>query len=457
MPTTMQRREWLGSAMAVAASAGAKTIPIRLAHFRADVTPPVGHPILTGIPTRSVVDPLFAMGVALVPDGQRPIVLVAVDWCEIRNEAYERWRAELAKAARTTRERVIVSCVHQHDAPYVDTGAQQLLDEHRVTGGRMCDERVNEQAIAKVAAALAASLGSARAVTHVGTGQAKVVDVASNRRYVMPNGKVSFGRTSATRDPAIRNMPEGLIDPWLKTISFWDGDTPVAALSCYATHPMSYYGKGDISADFVGMARARRQQETPQVAQIYLSGCAGDTMAGRYNDGDPANRPVLAGRVHRGMVEAWQATERKPLGRVGFRNVKMRMKPRATKGFSLPELRATLADTSLAYRYRADAALALSWRKRYDAGHAIDVPAVDLGGHAQIVLMPAEAFVQYQLWAQELRPGSMVMTPAYGECAPGYIPTAAAAAEGYDDYYSWIAFPECEATMRGALRAALAK
>ena len=48
------------------------------------------------------------------------------------------------------------------------------------------------------------------------------------------------------------------------------------------------------------------------------------------------------------------------------------------------------------------------------------------------------------------------MTLGYGECAPGYIPTAQAAAEGYNDHYSWIAFPECEETMRMALKAALA-
>jgi len=43
----------------------------------------------------------------------------------------------------------------------------------------------------------------------------------------------------------------------------------------------------------------------------------------------------------------------------------------------------------------------------------------------------------------------------YGECAPGYIPTAQAASEGYHDLYSWIAFPECEGTMRQALKAVL--
>ena len=78
-------------------------------------------------------------------------------------------------------------------------------------------------------------------------------------------------------------------------------------------------------------------------------------------------------------------------------------------------------------------------------------------GGAHLVLLPAETFVQYQLWAQQMRPDSFVMTAGFGECAPGYIPTAQAASEGYEDHYSWIAFPECEAIMLNALRQVLRK
>src|SRR5207302_993453 len=122
---------------------------------------------------------------------------------------------------------------------------------------------------------------------------AQVDRIASNRRYLTADGKPAFGRTSATRDPTMREKPEGTIDPWLKTLSFWDGDRPVAALSCYATHPMSYYGKGGVSSDFVGLARKRRQGDDPAVFQIYASGCSGNVTAGKYNDGSPDNVPVL--------------------------------------------------------------------------------------------------------------------------------------------------------------------
>jgi hypothetical protein len=190
------------------------------------------------------------------------------------------------------------------------------------------------------------------------------------------------------------------------------------------------------------------------VAQIYCSGCSGDTMVGKFNDGNHQNRPIFAQRLHQGMLAAWNSTKRYPLGKIDFRCVPMRLKPRQGPGFALEDFRRTLADSTQPLVDRFDAALGLSWRQRTDSGHHIDVPAIDFGP-AQIVLMPAETFVQYQLRAQALRPDSFVMTLGYGECAPGYIPTAQAAAEGYHDHYSWIAFPECEHTMRQALKAAL--
>jgi hypothetical protein len=185
-----------------------------------------------------------------------------------------------------------------------------------------------------------------------------------------------------------------------------------------------------------------------------VSGCSGDITVGKYNDGSKENRPIFAGRLHKAMAAAWDATETFPIEKAGFRNVPLRMAPRESPGYTLEDYKKTIADNAATILNRTTAALGLSWRERYDAGHAIDVPALDFG-RAQIVLMPAESFVQYQLWAQELRPDSFVMVMGYGESAPGYIPTAQDAAEGYNDHYSWVAFPECEEAMRSALRAAL--
>src|SRR5690242_1346037 len=105
MKPSMTRRSALGALAALGSLARAGNEPhFRLATFSADVTPPLGHPLLAGVstppPTSRIDDPLLANGFVLL-GGDRPIVLVAVDWCEIRNEAYGRWRDVLARAAGT--------------------------------------------------------------------------------------------------------------------------------------------------------------------------------------------------------------------------------------------------------------------------------------------------------------------------------------------------------------------
>ena len=172
----MIRREWFRLAASAVAGPAFAAPGMRLATFEADVTPPLGSPLFTG-PARSTADPLQARGFVLLGAGQ-PVVVAAIDWCEIRNRSYEHWRRTLARAAKTAPERVLVSCVHQHDAPYTDAGAQRLLDPQRMQE-KLCDPEFETRAAASVAQSLRGSLGGARRVTHIGNGQAKVEHVAS--------------------------------------------------------------------------------------------------------------------------------------------------------------------------------------------------------------------------------------------------------------------------------------
>jgi hypothetical protein len=67
---------------------------------------------------------------------------------------------------------------------------------------------------------------------------------------------------------------------------------------------MSYYGKGGVSDDFVGLALRRRQADDSNVFQIYVSGCSGNFTAGKYNDGSPEARLQLTERIHAGIAAA---------------------------------------------------------------------------------------------------------------------------------------------------------
>jgi hypothetical protein len=191
-----------------------------------------------------------------------------------------------------------------------------------------------------------------------------------------------------------------------------------------------------VTADFVGIARAKRQADDASVFQIYFTGCAGDTTCGKYNDGKPEERPILADRLYQGMLVAWKATKRSPLEQAAFRSAELRLPPREDGDFAPAAMQRILADKNEKRWRRNCAAMGLSWRERI--GQPIDVPCLDLGP-AQFLVLPAEAFVGFQLAAQRLRPESFVMTAGFGDGAPGYTPTDACWKDGYADSYCWIA------------------
>jgi hypothetical protein len=398
---------------------------LHLATFSCDVTPPDDHPLCGGwiLPVRGVDDPLKALGVVLLGAGA-PVVLCAVDWCGIRNDAHLAWRQALAKAAHTTAERVAVQCVHPHNAPFADTEAQKLV-ETAPGAPNSLDRKYFDKVVQQTADALQEALKKTSEFTHIGIGQAKVEKVASNRRIV-EDGKVKAIRYSATKDEKVRAEPEGLIDPWLKTVSFWKGDQALAALHYYATHPMSYYGDGRVSADFCGLARQKRADEA-KVFQVYFTGCAGNVTAGKYNDGSKENRPVLRDRIYDAMVAAWKATERHELKTWEWRVEPIKLPPRKEASFGEEESEKALKDAKAPAAKRGNAAFQLAWLKRKD--RPIDLTCLDLG-KVQVLHLPGEPFIEYQLKAQELRKDVFVCVAGYGDGGPGYIPTDAAFLEG---------------------------
>ena len=119
--------------LALAAAAGAQDVSV--ATFHADVTPPLGSPLVFGViaPAREILDPLSARGIVLLGAG-KPLVLVAVDWVGIGNQGHAQWRGALAEAAGTTPDRVTVHTLHQHDTPAYDPDAERLLERHGLAG-----------------------------------------------------------------------------------------------------------------------------------------------------------------------------------------------------------------------------------------------------------------------------------------------------------------------------------
>lgn len=449
---TSTRRRFLCSSILTGAGclagqlqAQAETGGIRIATFRSDVTPPIGSPLCAGFvkPVAGVTEPLQALGLVILGD-DKPIVLCAVDWCEIRAGDHVRWRETLAQAAGTTPERVAVHCLHQHNAPLADTSAQAILAA-TAAPVNVIDEAFMVKALAGVAASLEKALKQTTPATHLTIGEAKVDKVASNRRIMGDNGKVAKVRLSSTKDPVLRELPEGTIDPMLKTIAVWNGDKKLAVLHYYATHPMSFYGDGMVTHDFVGIARERRARDE-SVPHVYFTGCGGNIAAGKYNDGSLECRVQLGENIYAAMVES----EKQPK-RVSLNHVKWHTKPvllTPDPEFGEERMMKVINNTKTTNTVRIEAALRLAFMRQCAAGVPIQFTSLELGDEVRLLHLPGESFIEYQLFAQKLVPGKFVATASYGDGGPGYIPLERSFAEGGYEPTEAFAAPNSETEMR---------
>ena len=424
---------------------------IQLATFQSDVTPPLGHPLCAGWypPAKGIADPLSALGLILVPDDQLPIVLCALDWAELSNGDYDRWRGELAGAVGTEAERVAVHCIHAHDTPWPDRDAQDILDAHGCPNIIMAGDWA-EKVRAEAAQAAGAAMTKLQPCTDIAVGQARVERIASNRRVMGPDGKVAGVRWTQCRDPQVRDAPEGIIDPMLKTIGFYRGETALALLHYYAVHPTSEDGTGLVTPEFVGLARNRRREESG-VPHIYFTGCAGNVTAGKYNDGIADNRELFTERIHRAMLEAEQSSTRQPLERVRWTVESVRLPPR--EDMDEQKLLAQIASAATGAKVHSKAALMLTYLRRRE--RPIPITCLQLNELVAVVHLPGEIFIEYQLYAQESRPDSFVAVAGYGDLGTGYITLASSFAEGGYELVDAFVSGRSEKIVRAAIEQVL--
>ncbi|MEZ6141721.1 MAG: hypothetical protein R3B84_14210 [Zavarzinella sp.] len=425
----------------------------QLATFEVDISPPLGHPLCGGWiePARKIVDPLKALGVILF-GAEKPIVLCAFDWVGLRNDANLHVREAIAAGAGTTADQVSVHCVHPHDAPFADVAAQQMLA--KAGAGPCLDLRFFEQVLDRLTKATKLALEQVVPFTHVGVGQATVNQVASSRRIVK-DGKAIFSRTSSTKNEVVRAYPEGLIDPNLRTLSLWDNETPLACLHFYATHPMSYYGAGQVSCDFCGLAREKMQQRYPKTRQIYFTGCAGNITAGKYNDGAPTNRPILMDRMFQGMKSAFDNSRKMAVKSLNWHVEKMQLKPRTEVQFGEESSSTVLQDRKQSPARRGNAAFQIAWLKRLD--RPVLAGCLHVNEDTKVLCLPGEAFIEYQLKAHQMAGKEPLFVAAYGDGGMGYIPTANAFLEGGYEPTVALAHPDTETILLKTIKTLLGK
>ena len=265
-------------------------------------------------------------------------------------------------------------------------------------------------------------------MSHVASGQAKVEKVAGNRRIFGADGKVVSQRGSSSRNPEHHRLPEGLIDPMLKTVAFYNGDKKIVASHFYACHPMSYYGDGRVSSDFCGLARKQRQKQEPNCTHLYFNGCGGNIGAGKYNDGSKKMRPVLTGRILAGIVRSEENLRPEPVVSTDWATHDI-LPPADLSRFDEDKIMRQISDKSQRVVSRNRPSYTVAWIRRAAAKLPITLSALSVN-NISLLHLPSESFVEYQLRAQAAASDRFVACAAYGDGGPWYIPTADAYPQG---------------------------
>ena len=419
---------------------------LKIATFDVDATPPIGSSLTYDPMVNNWDLGLRAKGIVILGAGQ-PIVMCSVDWIGISNDSQDEFKRIMAQAAGTIPSRVVVHAIHQHDAPASDLGAEKLLLKAGLNPIAF-DGTYTRDLIKRLGLAINKSISTALPLTHIGRAEAPVYQVASNRRILGADGKAKASRTSATRDAALRAEPEGLIDPMVSVISFWNSNKPVAVLSYYASHPQSYYRTGIANPDFPGIARFMRQLAVPDALHIHFNGAGGNLTAGKYNDGAKENRLILAERLADGMKRAWNLTKLEAINASSIQwNVEsVTLKP--AQGIEALEAKIK-TETPV---FMANNLSKLVWLRRLEAGKKIDLSCLNIGS-VRILHLPGEPFVEYQLAAKAERPDLFVAVAGYGDYGMGYIGNAAAYAQGgYEKGQASGVTAEAEGILMEAIR-----
>lgn len=235
--------------------------------------------------------PISAKTVAIEKDGEVTLLIV----CEIvgltRSENNS-IRKLITQKTDIPRENIVITCTHTHASPWI----WDLQDkEARKLGFEVLDREWMNKVIEQTADA-GAEAAKSMDLFSLKFGKAETRDIVSNR--VDP-----VTRWSICADDEMRKAPAGIIDPFVRTVSFHDNDdNPVFIFSNLAVHPTAFGGGKTlkVSPDFPYIAENRLKAEFGEdLILAYWQGCAGNSNSGKYvKEGSEEEVIEIGGRFY---------------------------------------------------------------------------------------------------------------------------------------------------------------
>jgi hypothetical protein len=440
----------------------------RIGVGKTDITPNYGSPTrrwhLPGGRARisDIRTQGFARTVAM-SDGIRTVTLTSMDLCCYHKVHHDRIRAVARERMPAPVDTLLLHNTHQHSDSFIEY--EPCYDRFGIN-----DIAFDLDYVHSLPGRVATSIGMA--VQHMeparlayGSGTIEE-GIASCRRTVLDDGRL--GWRSSRPEPALRDLPRGVIDPEVGVAAFVtpDGRT-IATLYNYACHPSSAGGDSPsvFSADFPGFASEIIEREVGGVA-LFLHGCSGDINPGKYIRGDAEDcddRIADAKRMGRMLAEetlkVFGRMESEEVRRFGVihKEVALPVQPgagdveaaRAGAEHAIKSWRTQGADPRTALRKYAIA------HKIKDGRCRVDMGAVAINELA-VACLPGEPFTELGRRIKQGCPARQTLIAATCGEDPYYMPTAEAMTQGgYETGY--IAIPETGETWVQEANALLAE
>ncbi|MCX5661476.1 MAG: hypothetical protein NTW19_17485 [Planctomycetota bacterium] len=366
----------------------------------------------------------------VLSSGRQRCVVAAIDYCYLCGKSQRRFEEALGSAANIPASRVALQSNHTHDVPLIDEEAHAVIQELSPQSPPVHDEAYFSRVLADAANAVRTALtGPGTTLAGLALGEHAVEQFASNRRVIDAQGKCHV-RWSVTRDAAVRDQPEGRIDPMLRQAVMFDpAGKPFLAAMFYTSHPQVSDGRRRVSGDTIGLALDLFQAHEPNVFPLYFTGCAGDITAGKYTTPDRVrNRHVFGVRLYDGVRGAFaKAATPQPVDGFTWHEQIIQL-PLALIPQSAADLEAAVRGPEMAVGGKYLAAMKLDRIRRGIHTYPFRVVRLALGP-VDMLFLPSELLIEYQFFARSLSPRP-VLVSAYGDSFLKYIAYDAAFDEG---------------------------
>lgn len=235
---------------------------MKIGFGRVDITPPLGTRITGAWQLRvadGVMDPL-ELNALVMEVGEERIAIVTADLLAMAEVHSSVIRNMISKETGIPVKNILMQCLHQHTATTGCNTGVSSAEYVAVLKRKYVDVvclAINDLAEAKMSAAE----------------KETSEEVSFIRRYRMKDGSVMTN--PGTMNPDI-DHPLGKSDNTVRLVRFTREEKKDIALVAFQTHPDTIGGT-EFTADWPGFARRKVEKELPDVHCILMNGCQGDT------------------------------------------------------------------------------------------------------------------------------------------------------------------------------------